>query len=576
MPTGGVADSTAGGHTGGPMMRATARTAVIRSIALTAAIGMGAASCGGSGDGDATTSSTVEGGSGTPDVTIAAEGEPTPGGALTYGVEAETDGWNPATARWAISGHLIGMAIFDPLAAYDDKGVAQPYLAESFDVDDTGTVWTVGVREGVTFHDGSACDAASIAKALEAFRVSILTKGALAPIESITVVDPTTIEVTMSAAWFTFPAALTTQVGYVAAPAQLDAAGEASVAEPIGTGPFVFEEWVPDDHLDVSKNPGYWREGLPYLDEITFQPIVDATSRANGLLAGDLDVIHTVNADTIADLEAEASAGDIQLLLDPTEQEEFFLMPNQAKPPFDDLTARLAVAHAIDREEYNETFGAGVTQLATGPLMPDNPWYAGTEPPAHDPEAAKALVDEYEAANGPISFTMAAASDPYSRSSVQSFIEDLEAVGIEVDAEFTEQAQLIGAVVGGQYDMVLWRQFAAPDPDADYIWWHSGTGDPGSIDLNLAKISNPDLDAALDEGRSTADPVVRKEAYAKVQQEMNENAHYIWLTHTQWAIGTANDVRDIANGPLPDGTPSLPFGAQVSGVHRLTQTWLEN
>lgn len=69
---------------------------------------------------------------------------------------------------------------------------------------------------------------------------------------------------------------------------------------------------------------------------------------------------------------------------------------------------------------------------------------------------------------------------------------------------------------------------------------------------------------------------MRKEAYAKVQQEMNENAHYIWLTHTQWAIGTANDVRDIANGPLPDGTPSLPFGAQVSGVHRLTQTWLEN
>ncbi len=558
-------------------MRASARSAALRLLAVSLAIGVGATACGGSSDGDATTSSTADGASGaSPNVTIPAEGEPTAGGALTYGVEAETDGWNPATARWAISGHLIGMTIFDPLAAYDADGVAQPYLAESFEADDTGTMWTIGVRDGVSFHDGTPCDAAAIAKALEAFRGSILTKGALTPIESITVVDASTIEVRMSSPWFTFPSALTTQVGYVAAPAQLDATGEASVAEPIGTGPFVFEEWVPDDHLGVSKNTAYWRDGLPYLDEITFEPIVDATTRVNGLLAGDLDVVHVVNADTIADLEVAADNGEIQLLLDPTEQEEFFLMPNQAKPPFDDLDARLAVAHAIDREKYNETFGAGLTQLATGPLMPANPWYTKVEPPAYDPEAAKELVAAYEAEHGPISFTMAAAADPYSRSSVQSFVEDLAAVGIEVEAEFTDQTQLIGAVVGGQYDMVLWRQFAAADPDADYIWWHSGTGDPTSIDLNLAKISDPELDAALDAGRSTADDAVRMEAYAEVQRLMNDNAHYIWLNHTQWAIGTANDVRDIENGPLPDGAASLPFGAQVSGVHRLTQTWLEN
>jgi ABC-type transport system substrate-binding protein len=542
-------------------------------VAVVAALSVFAAGCG---DDDPTPSdSATDEGQAITDVTIEDDGEPKSGGSLSYGVEAETDGWNPTSSQWAISGHLIGMTIFDTLAAYDETGEAAPYLAESFEVDDTGMTWTIGVRDGVKFHDGTPCDAAAIADALERFRTSFLTQGALEPVESVTVVDPSTIEVKMATPWFSFPATLTTQVGFIAAPAQLAAEGAASVGQPIGTGPFVFDEWVPDDQLTVVRNEDYWREGLPYLEEITFRPITDSTSRVNALLARDLDVIHTVSQESIADLQVEAGNGEIQLLIDPTEQEEYFLMPNQSKPPFNDLRARLAVAHAIDRDEYIETFGAGIVELATGVFVPGSKWYAESEPPAYDPEEATRLVEEYEAEVGPISITLGATNDPYTRSVMQSFVEDLEAVGIEVEAEYTEQAQQISAVVGGAYDIVDWRQFGAPDPDADYMWWHRGTGEAGAIDLNLAKIDNPDLDAALETGRTTDDPEVRAEAYATVQREMNENVHYIWLNHTQWAIGASNDVRDIENGPLPDGTPSLPFGAQVSGVHRLTQTWLD-
>lgn len=544
------------------------------ALALTAALSLTAVACGS--DDSATPTDTEEEKGGVTDVSVPADGEPTPGGSLTYGVEAETDGWNPATSQWAISGHLIGMAIFDPLAAYDEDGVAQPYLAESFSVDDTGQVWTLKVRPDVTFHDGSPCDADAIVKALESLRSSILTNGALAPIDSITALDPSTVEIRTSIPWFAFPATLTTQVGYVAAPAQLDATGDASVTQPIGTGPFVFDEWEPDDHLTVVKNTGYWREGLPYLDEVTFQPITDPTTRVNALIAGDIDVVHVVSQGSIADLQVAASRGDVQLLIDPAEQEEYFLMPNQSKLPFSDERARLAVAHAIDRQEFIETFGEGIVELADGPFTPGSKWHVPTDPPAFDPEEAERLVAEYEADNGPLTFTIGATSDPATRSAMQAIEEDLAAVGIEANVEFTEQAQQISQVVAGAYDIVDWRQFGAPDPDADYMWWHSGNDEPGTIDLNLAKMDNPDLDAALDEGRQTKDPEARAKAYATVQAEMNEHAHYIWLNRTQWAIGASNDVRDIENGPLPDGTPSLPFGSQVSGVHRLTQTWLEN
>ena len=265
---------------------------------MVAVLGILLAACGGGSDsgGDKTSAES------TTDVTIAATGDPTPGGSLVFGLEAESDGFNPTSNRWAISGLMVANAVFDPLAAYDADGNVQPYLAKSFTPSADFRTWTIEMRSGITFHDGTPLTGAAVKKDLDAARASLLVGAAMSNIASIEVdpADPLKVIVTTVDPWASFPASLTAQVGMIAAPAQLDAAGDAASREPIGTGPFQFESWVPDRAWTGTKYAGYWRTDangtkLPYLDKVEFQPIVDNTNRGNALVTGDLQMMHTTD-----------------------------------------------------------------------------------------------------------------------------------------------------------------------------------------------------------------------------------------------------------------------------------------
>ena len=123
----------------------------------------------------------------------------------------------------------------------------------------------------------------------------------------------------------------------------------------------------------------------------------------------------------------------------------------------------------------------------------------------------------------------------------------------------------------------LWRQFGAPDPDVDYVWWHSETADGDVNFLNFARLYDEQVDDALQRGREQTDPTAREEAYADFQRRLTELIQYVWLNHSVWTVAADNDIRDITNGPLPDGEESLPIGGTgtFGGTHRLTQVWLE-
>ena len=113
------------------------------------------------------------------------------------------------------------------------------------------------------------------------------------------------------------------------------------------------------------------------------------------------------------------------------------------------------------------------------------------------------------------------------------------------------------------------------DPDYDYIWWTSENAGEG-IALNFARNKDPEIDAALKQGRASTDIETRKQAYATVQRKINEDIPYIWYDRAQWAVVAANNVRGITNGPLPDGSPANPMGGPggFGGITFLTQTWL--
>ena len=274
-----------------------------RRVAYLLALALVAAACGGGGDDD--------GGGGGGDAAGGEEGTPTPGGKVIYGLEAETtDGWCLPEAQLAIAGIMVADAIYDTLTRPNAEGTYEPWLAQSVEPNDDYTQWTITLRDGVTFHDGSELTAEVVKNNLDAYRGQYPTRNPLlftfnfANIASVDVVDPMTVSVSMHEPWVAFDAYLygSGRVG-IMAQAQLDDT-QSCDRNLIGTGPFMLTDWVPNQHFQAEKNPDYWATDaagnqLPYLDEIEFRPIVEVEQRENALLSGEINAMHTSDPESV-------------------------------------------------------------------------------------------------------------------------------------------------------------------------------------------------------------------------------------------------------------------------------------
>ena len=231
-------------------------------------------------------------------------GPPQRGGTLTYGLEAETtNGWCLPEGQLAISGIQVARAIYDTLTVPAGDGTFAPFLAESLSPNADYTEWSIKLRAGITFHDGSPLTAEVVKHNLDAYRgkypgrSSLLLAFVFSDVASVDVADPLTVRVTTLRPWPSFPSFLygSGRVG-IMAQAQLDDA-ETCARNLIGTGPFQLEEWRVNDHLTAVRNEHYWRidaagNQLPYLDAIEFRPMPEQQQRVNALKSGQLDAFH--------------------------------------------------------------------------------------------------------------------------------------------------------------------------------------------------------------------------------------------------------------------------------------------
>lgn len=525
---------------------------LLRLLALLLSLTLLAAACGGGNDGGG--GGTAEGGG---DDAEEDQGEPKPGGKMVIGLEAESDGFDPTKNRFAVSGLTVANAVFDPLIAQNEEGEFVPYLAEAMEPNDDHTVWTMKLREGVTFHDGSPLTSDAVKRQMDAHKESPLTSPALRMLESVEVVDPLTLEFRMSGSWVMFPAYLTGQLGFVPAPSMLD--NPEGPRNPVGTGPFVFKEWVPGQRWVGTKNPTYWRaeEGLPYLDEVEFRPIIEAQSRVNALLSGEIDVLHTSDPQAI---DAMRAAGDQIKTRDLTEgpTEENFILLNTAVPPFDNVHARRALSLATDRQRYIDIIQLGLTEPATGPFSGQDQY---PEPEGgfmkYDPEAAKEELEAYKQDTGEdaLRFDYSTTNVAASLQTAQLFQDMWREVGIEAGIEQVEQSQFILTAVLGDFQANGWRQHGAPDPDQDVVWWDIDNASPvGQFALNFGRYKNPELQEILFEARGTADRDERLEMYGDVAQIFAEDVPFVYLTQTLWSYGYGTDVGGVGRGfPMPGG-----------------------
>lgn len=505
--------------------------------------------------------------------------KPKKGGRLIFGVDAEEQGFNPTTARFDEVGVMYARTVFDPLTIVTRSGTVVPYLAKSVVPNAEYTQWTITLRPGLKFHDGTPCDAAAVVANLEAQYASLLTGSVLVGVVEKTngfvQTGPLTVQVNMIYPWVPFDYYLAGQIGgqigYIAAPSMLNAPN-GGTDTPIGTGPFKFQEWVPNDHFTAVKNDEYWRPGYPYLDSITYRPLPDEDSRVEALQAGTIDIMITDTPQTVKMFRGNhqwSYVDDSGPVIG--EPDMNCIMLNCSIPPFNNPKARLAAAKALSSKQYSEVIDIGIDAPSYGPFVSGTPYYATSNYPAYDPSEATKLVKELKSEGASVSFALGSTPDAPTIRANSYRQQALNAVGFDVTISQYQQNELINnALSGKEFQAYGWRQFGAVNPDMNYIFWSPTTIIPG-LSINMARNNDPQLQKALLQGRSSPSAAVRAKAYQTVAKRLNVDLPYLWSDRAVWAVVAKPSVQNFNNPSAPSGTPAKGL---IAGSVWPTQIWM--
>ncbi len=533
---------------------------------------------GGSGDGDdGSSGSDDDGSSGSAEATSAPEAtaapaarEPQYGGTLVFGLEAETtNGLNPVTAQAAVSGHLLFRAIYETLTIEGEDGEALPLILESMTPNDDYTEWVMTMRPGITFHDGTPADGAALKRHLEELGKGTLTGIVMRDLEiqSIEVVDDLSAKMTLGRSVATLPNWFTSHLGYLTSPSMHDLGPEESTRNPIGTGPFMLEEWIPNEVTRLVRNPNYWRtdaEGrqLPYLDAIEFRPIPDTDGRFAALQAGDLDA-SVVNTGLRVDEYNEQfkTHWEGEKYSEPT-----YLMFNASRAPFDNVEFRRALAQCTDRQTFNNLRWDGQPP-ADGPFAPGTPGHLEeTGFPGFDQDAGRATIDGLGIDSVEIGTTI----DPANLLNTELIAGMWGECGLDVSITQVDQAELITNAVLGNFTAFLWRNNPAFDIATERVWWHSNFS--SGIATNFGRIMDPRIDSALDEAMTTADLDERRALAEDVNRAFADGVYNLWFYSSNWLVATQDHIHGVDDLTLPEGGDHVKI---LNGKAFLGQTWIE-
>ncbi len=390
----------------------------------------------------------------------------------------------------------------------------------------------------------------------------------------------------MNESWSGFPIFLAAQLGYMASPTWRQATkdGTASETEPVGTGPFVFDEYVVGSHFRATRNDDYWKQDaegreLPFADAVEVRIVNEAQTRINGLESGELDIAHTSNGQLVKRLRDNDQIDEVEI--DRFGETNYIMLnvdegpDSNANPAILDVDVRRALAMAIDKQQLIDTVGGGVGRPANGPFPPGSVGYLeDTGYPEYDPEEAQRLVTAYEEENEPISITYTTTNDSANRRTAEVLQGMWEAVGIEMRIDQTEQGQFILDSAFGEMQAWGWRSHGGYDPDQQSVWWHSSSYAPaGSISLNFNHFQDPVIDENFDTIRQSGDEDERKEAAEAINRRFGEQVYDLWTSWAVWSIGHKPEINGIAAGALPDGSPSTISGG---AAHQIAQIWKES
>jgi peptide/nickel transport system substrate-binding protein len=528
--------------------RTTTRAAT--AVALSAALVVALSSC--------SSSSSTQQPSVTPSAgaaTSAAPAEPQSGGSLVFARTQSPTSLDLHREITANNAFAIDK-IFEPLLAFDAEGEIEPWLASDYSASEDGLVWTFTLREGVTFSDGSPLTPADVVYSLERH---LEVGGPLplgAPVTSVEAQGEDTVVITLSAPYTPFAAEL---AGFSNGILPADLGGideETFFKDPVGTGPFVVDEWTEGGDISFTANESYWQEGKPYLDEVVYRLVQDDNQLVAQLQSGQVDVIDTVSSANVATLQANTS---LAVSITPGWQvEELFF--NTLDEHFQDRDVRRAVSYALDREGIVEATSFGTAEVAGSVLPPSIPGYDGSITTLdYDVDAAKAALADSAFPDGFTTKLLVASGNDLRAQEAQIIQAQLAEIGITVEIESIDLAAFRERFRAFDYSFMLNGATSdAADPNGIVTF----QADPeGGTNGYWTHYENPEVTALIAEGRTLPDGDERTQVYSQIQQLIADDAPFIPLSYPSTIKASAATVQGLT--VLPNGSV------------RLQDTWLE-
>ena len=451
-------------------------------------------------------------------------------------------------------------------------------LADSWDLSPDGLTYTFKLHPGIKFHDGTALDAAAVKFNVDRwinipeayvepgytyYIDTVFGHGANSKFASTAAPDASTFVVTLKAPNSSFLIQMTLTPFAIQSPKALTD-GNASAPDfkdnkyatggppaMVGTGPFMFKEWVPGDHVTVVKNPDYWNKaaGGPYLDQVNFRPIADTAARVNALQSGGIDL-----AEVLTPLDAQAIGGDpnVSVVDRGSACNTGIVGMNQTYKPFDNPKIREAVAYAINRQALVDAFFAGTGLLLDNWVPPGTTFAKDLALPAYDPEKAKALIAESGVTDlafdfwYPSAVTRAYMPDP--KGEFETILTDLEKVGFKPNPKTQPWGDYTDGWSAGDFPMFLagWNcDWSGIDNFLYVAFFGYQNGKPNAS----YGFKSDETNQAMIDALSATDPAVQEASWNKAQDLIRANLPAIPLVSAKTPGGIANYVKGFIPSP---------------------------
>ena len=515
---------------------------------------------------------TACGGSGSSETTAAASGDTQAAAETTAAVELapgesvsqDTDitaamlvdftTMDPMDTSDTLSGGIQRL-MMDGLFGFDDDMKIIPMLATDYEANDDATEFTIHLREGIQFSDGTPWNAEAAKanfdrwgdKNLGLKRTTLLCN----VLKETEIVDDYTVKVTLESPFGAFIPTLAHPACVVMSPAVIAKGNEECAKNPVGTGQYTFVEWVAGEHATIALNKDWWGYdadicgGTALVDPdagfktITFKPVSENATRVAMLQSGDAQFIWPVPTESI-----EALRGDSNVSVC---QEEGivvrYLMMNNQKAPFNDVRVRQAINYAINKDAYCAVVKNGIATPATSIIGPAVQYYKGNDVYAYDIEKARSLLAEAGYPDG-FKTTLMCASTTTNLKQCEFIQQQLAQVGIDVEINALESA------VVNQKIQDVDVPGSEAEVDMYVIGWSPSTGDADwgirplmaiesepPMSYNICYYENEEVDQLLKDALATADDSKRAEAYAKAQDIIWEESPLVCLANdaNTWA-----------------------------------------